>query len=100
MSPSTVIWYWAILFILLLVLSGQLNHYQEGDGPSYFYAILLLEFTPSYRTLLVLRPVERQKLACTKGNLGAPGLDFGIPEGRQSGLDGASWPSALVDWPN
>src|SRR5690606_8660921 len=31
----------------------QLNHYQEGDGPSYCYAILILEFTPSYRTLLV-----------------------------------------------
>src|SRR5690606_36105631 len=30
----------------------QLNHYQEGDGPSYCYAILILEFTPSYRTLL------------------------------------------------
>src|SRR5690606_11036009 len=29
----------------------QLNHYQEGDGPSYCYAILILEFTPSYRTL-------------------------------------------------
>src|SRR5690606_17817129 len=32
----------------------QLNHYQEGDGPSYCYAILILEFTPSYRTLLSL----------------------------------------------
>src|SRR5690606_11938216 len=31
----------------------QLNHYQEGDGPSYCYAILILEFTPSYRTLLL-----------------------------------------------
>src|SRR5690606_17586426 len=32
----------------------QLNHYQEGDGPSYCYAILILEFTPSYRTLLLV----------------------------------------------
>src|SRR5690606_40843503 len=31
----------------------QLNHYREGDGPSYCYAILILEFTPSYRTLLL-----------------------------------------------
>src|SRR5690606_12271297 len=37
----------------------QLNHYQEGDGPSYCYAILILEFTPSYRTLLfVPRPSQ------------------------------------------
>jgi hypothetical protein len=35
-----------------LVLSSQLNHYQEGDGPSCCYAILILEFTPSYWTLL------------------------------------------------
>jgi len=33
-------------------LSSQLNHYQEGDGPSCCYAILILEFTPSYWTLL------------------------------------------------
>src|SRR5690606_17047968 len=37
----------------------QLNHYQEGDGPSYCYAILILEFTPSYRTLL--RVVRRTR---------------------------------------
>jgi hypothetical protein len=35
-------------------LSSQLNHYQEGDGPSCCYAILILEFTPSYWTLLGL----------------------------------------------
>ncbi|MGI6147711.1 MAG: hypothetical protein ACOYEM_09945, partial [Bacillota bacterium] len=38
----------------LLVLSSQLNHYQEGDGLSYCFATLLLEFTPSYWTLLTL----------------------------------------------
>src|SRR5690606_35296978 len=36
----------------------QLNHYQEGDGPSYCYAILILEFTPSYRTLLRLANLD------------------------------------------
>src|SRR5690606_27284114 len=37
----------------------QLNHYQEGDGPSYCYAILILEFTPSYRTLLSMASNSR-----------------------------------------
>src|SRR5690606_7746220 len=36
-----------------------LNHYQKGDGPSYCYAILILECTPSYRTLLGPANVER-----------------------------------------
>ena len=31
---------------------SQLNHYQEGDGPSFCWATLIPEFTPSYRTLL------------------------------------------------
>ena len=39
---------WAILLSLLLVLSFQLNHYQDGDGPSCCYAILVLQFAPSY----------------------------------------------------
>src|SRR5690606_37536410 len=46
----------------------QLNHYQEGDGPSYCYAILILEFTPSYRTLLSLnscRTTSMLVLFCT-----------------------------------
>src|SRR5690606_24621806 len=29
-----------------LCFVDQLNHYQAGDGPSYCYAILILEFTP------------------------------------------------------
>src|SRR5690606_23079607 len=42
----------------------QLNHYQEGDGPSYCYAILILEFTPSYRTLLSAERSSKSPTAC------------------------------------
>jgi len=44
-------------------LSSQLNHYQEGDGLSYCFATLLLEFTPSYWTLLLIQYEEPQSFS-------------------------------------
>src|SRR5690606_17710252 len=55
----------------------QLNHYQEGDGPSYCYAILILEFTPSYRTLLPGPSV------CVK--------DYGFATANSSLVSSLSW---------
>jgi len=53
-------------------LSSQLNHYQEGDGPSCCYAILILEFTPSYWTLLATQTPARGTTSSECAAAGGP----------------------------
>src|SRR5690606_30920674 len=66
----------------------QLNHYQEGDGPSYCYAILILEFTPSYQTLLAKRRDGEQRTQVKQRS-----FPFSFPKPVISGKDKIEAPS-------